>query len=289
MNFDAFVNDIQQNNWNVFGTEVYENGILTHSFGDTKDNLHEIFSATKTILSIAVGIAVDEDRFDINKSLLYYLPKSRIEKISSAQRKKFETITIRRLLTMSVGDFPFRAEGDSYLDFSLNTKISNPDEKTFNYSNISAYLVGVALTEALGTDLGSFIEERLFNPIGIDRFKYIRCPEGYFYGASGMELTVNELSRIGLLLYNKGVFDDKRIVSERYVDEATSVQQMNREGGYGYFIWKYLDGFSINGKCGQKCYILPKRKIIITYLSYIDDDTHMLKNSMQKNILDISQ
>jgi CubicO group peptidase (beta-lactamase class C family) len=279
MNFDAFVNDIQQNNWNVFGTEVYEDGILTHAFGDTQDNLHEIFSATKTILSIAVGIAVDEDRFDINKSILYYLPKERIDRISSEQRKVFDTISIRRLLTMSVGDFPFRAEGESYLDFSLKTKISNLEEKVFNYSNISAYLVGVALTEALGTDLGTFIEERIFNPLGIDRFKYSRCPEGYFYGASGMELTVNELSRIGLLLYNKGVFDDKRIVSERYVEEATSVQQMNREGGYGYFLWKYLDGFSINGKCGQKCYILPKRKIIITYLSYIDDDTHMVNYS----------
>ena len=52
-------------------------------------------------------------------------------------------------MTMSVGDLPFRPEGDSYLDFSLNSKIADPNEKVFNYSNISAYLVGVALTEAL--------------------------------------------------------------------------------------------------------------------------------------------
>ena len=61
MNFDAFVKDIQQNKMNVFGAEVYEDGVLTHAYGDTDENLHEIFSATKTILSIAVGIAVDEN------------------------------------------------------------------------------------------------------------------------------------------------------------------------------------------------------------------------------------
>ena len=35
MNFEAFVNDIEKNNWNVFGVEVYENGELTHSYKDT--------------------------------------------------------------------------------------------------------------------------------------------------------------------------------------------------------------------------------------------------------------
>ena len=104
-----------------------------------------------------------------------------------------------------------------------------------------------------------------------------------------MKLTVHDLSKIGLLLYNKGVYDGQRIVSEEYVDMATSIQQMNREGGYGYYIWKYRDGFSINGKWKQKCYVLPKRGIIVTYLSHIEDDSHDLLDSMEKNILGITK
>ena len=77
------------------------------------------------------------------------------------------------------------------------------------------------------------------------------------------------------------------IISEEYAGLATSVQQMNREGGYGFLIWKYRDGFSINGKWKQKCYILPDRGIIVTYLSHIEDGSHDLLNSMEKNILDI--
>ena len=287
MNFDAFVNDIKINEWNVFGTEVYEDGVLTHSWGDTEENLHEIYSATKVVLSIAIGIAIDEGKFDISRPVLDYLPENKTENLSLEQRRIFEKITLQRLMTMSVGDFPFRAEGDSYIDFALNTRISDPDERVFNYNNISAYLAGVALTEALGTDLGPFIEERILIPLGIDRYEYSRCPEGYFYGASGMKLTVNGLSRIGLLLYNKGVFDGKRILSEAYVDEATSVHQMNREGGYGYFIWKYLDGFSVNGKWGQKCYVLPARKIMVSSLAHIEADTTMIRTSLEKYILQI--
>ena len=287
MNFDLFIDDIQRNEWNVFGVEVYEDGKLTHVYGDTAKSLHDIYSATKSILSIAVGIASDEGKFDIDKSILYYLPKDKVENISSEQRKVFEKITIQRLLSMSVIDLPFRAEGDSYIDFALNTKISNPDAKTFNYNNISAYLVGVALTQALETDLGAFLENRIFAPLGITDFEYDRCPEGYFYGASGTKLTVNELSRLGRLLYNGGVFESHRILSEKYILEATSIQQMNREGGYGYFFWKYLDGFSINGKLGQKCYILPKRRLMISFLSHMEENTNLLRNSMEKNILGI--
>ena len=288
MDFDAFVRDITENGWNVFGTEVYENGLLTHSFGDL-NGLHDLYSATKTVLSLAVGIACDEGRFDINIPVIDYLPDEKISLLSENNMDAYKRITVSRLLTMSVAGLPFRAEGDSWLDFSLACEISDPEKRQFNYSNISAYLAGVCLTNALGEDLGTFIENRLFAPLDIRNYSYERCPDGYFYGASKMKLSVHDLSKFGLLLYNGGSYGDRQIVSRRYVDLATSVQQMNREGGYGYFIWKYRDGFSINGRCKQKCYVLPKRGIIVTYLSYIDDDTHDLLNSMEKNILGISE
>lgn len=102
-----------------------------------------------------------------------------------------------------------------------------------------------------------------------------------------MELTVHELSQVGLLLLNGGIYEGRRILSEEYVRLATGVRQMNREGGYGYFIWKYRDGFSINGKWKQKCYVLPKQGIVVTYLADIRDDSHELLESMERNILEI--
>ncbi|MBO4847321.1 MAG: serine hydrolase [Lachnospiraceae bacterium] len=283
--FEKFTQDIVNNDWKVFGCEVYEDGKLSFSFGDTKDNRHQIYSATKTVLSLAAGIAIDNKKIDVDKDILYYLPKKYTDGMQTDLKERFKKLTLHRLMTMSVPGFPFRAEGDDFVEFSLNCTDIKEDEVSFDYSNIPAYLTGVALSEAMDTDLCEFIDKNILNPLGVYDAGYTRSPEGYFYGASGMELTVNDLSKVGLLLYNKGVYEDKRIVSKEYVSKATSVLQMNREGGYGYYIWKYKDGFAILGKWKQKCYILPKRKLIITYLSDIRDDSHDLIQSMERNIL----
>ena len=66
MKFDAFIKDIKDNNWNVFGVEVYKKGELINIWGDTS-GLHEIYSATKGVVSIAVGIAYDEGLIDFDK------------------------------------------------------------------------------------------------------------------------------------------------------------------------------------------------------------------------------
>ena len=288
MDFQAFVEDIEKNHWNVHGVEVYQDGQLVHTYGDTIDNIYDIYSATKTILSLAVGLAYDRGLIDLQESILCYLPKERVEKMSQGQKSTFEKLTLHRLLTMSVSDFPFRPEGDSYLDFALSCEVKNPEEKVFNYSNICAYLVGVALTEVFGEDLAKVIDENIMEPLGITNYEYGRCPEGYFYGASWMKLTVHDLSKVGILLCNRGTYQGRRIVSEAYVEMATSVQQMNREGGYGYYIWKYRDGFSINGKWKQKCFCLPVQGIIVTYLCHIEDDSHDLLESMERNVLGVS-
>ncbi len=287
MNFEQFVADIKNNEWNVFGVEVYKDNKLLHSYGDTNEGIYNIYSAAKSIVSIAVGIAFDRGLINFDKSILEYLPRKNVENLTEIQRQIFNSITVQRLLTMSVEGFPFRPEGNNYLEFSLASKIDNPNEKVFSYSNIPVYLMCVALEQILEMDLGDFIVENILMPLDITKYEYARSPEGIFYGASNMKLTVNELSRIGLLMMNKGIYNKKRIISEKYVNLATSIQQMNREGGYGYYFWKYRDGFSINGKWKQKCYCLPNQKIVVTYLCHIEDESHDLLISMEKNILGI--
>ena len=283
--YEAFKNDILINHWPVYGVEIYEDGNLAYSFGDTKENIHPIYSCTKSILAIAVGIALDRNLIDISKDILYYIPEKYTLGLSKEMKEKWKKLSLYRLMTMSVPGFPFRAPDDNYMDFSFSIKDFNPDDNSFDYSNVPAYLVGVALSEAIGKDAWEFIKRNIFDPLEITDATYSRCSKGYFYGASGMEMSVNDLSKIGLLLYNGGTYNGKRIVSEEYVKKATSVLQMNHEGGYGFYIWKFHDGFSINGKFKQKCYILPKRKLIITYLSDIEDGSNVLRESMEKHIL----
>lgn len=285
MNFQGFINDIKQNNLQVYGVEVYKDGELIHSYGDTTENRYPIYSITKAFTSIAVGLAVDEGKMDIEKCILEYLPAWAVEKMSAEQEAVYQHITVKRLLTMSVKGYPFRLETDCWLTEALSFPLERVEEKAFDYTNVSAYLVGVAVSCAVGEDVYAYLNRKVFQPLGIREPKVGRCPDGYFYGASMMELTVHELSKVGLLLANGGVYEGKRILSEAYVKEATSVQQMNREGGYGYFFWKYRDGFSLNGKWGQKCYVLPSQGLIISFLAHIEEGSNGVRASMEKYIL----
>lgn len=282
MDFQGFAEDIRKHGWPVFGAEVYAEGDRKYTYGDTKKR-HPIYSATKTITALAVGMAVDAGKMDVHKSLLCYLPKQAKRSMTGMQREAYQHISIHRLMCMSVGGYPFRLSSDNWLEEALAYPVQQ--EPMFNYSNISAYLVGVAAAEALEEDLYSYLERKLFCPLGIDKPACMRCPDGYFYGASGMELSVQELSRIGLLLYNKGEYEGTRIVSSSFVQAACACQHRNREGGYGYFIWQYRDGFSINGKWGQKCYVLPGEGKMITFLSHMEEDTLPLRQSMEKHLL----
>lgn len=284
MNFKGFTDEICESGLDVHGAEVYEDGKLIAQYGDTTGR-YPIYSCTKAITSLAAGMAVEDGVMDINHSVLRYLPKEAIEGISAKQAETFEQITVRRLLTMSVSGLPFSNGGDNWIKNALNSKIDHVEDRQFNYSNVCAYLTGVSVSVAEKQDLYEMLTQRLFDPLDIQNPPHAASPCGFFNGATNMELSVNELSRIGMVFADGGVYKGRRIVSKEYIREACSIQQMNREGGYGYFIWKYRDGFSINGKWGQKCYILPDRRLMVTFLSDIPEESDRVRECMERHIL----
>ncbi|MBR6020073.1 MAG: serine hydrolase [Lachnospiraceae bacterium] len=285
MNFQGWIDDIERMQLDVKGIEVYRGGVLTDSYGDTTQTRFPIYSATKSVLSLAFGIAWEEGLIDPDECVLKYLPRDVVDEMSDVQRETFSVFTIRRLLTMSVGGFPFRPEGDDWLRYSLACPIERPQEVTFDYSNIPSYLVGVALAGAIGGDVWELVRDRILEPLDIVGAEYQRSPEGFFYGASGLELTTNEFSRLGRMLLAGGEYNGKRIVSKEYIETATKVWIQNREGGYGFYFWKYRDGFYLSGKWGKRCYVLPKEDMVLTYIAHMENGSDALVNSLQTHIL----
>lgn len=88
MNFNALIKEIETRQWDVYGMEVYENGRLTHSYGDTLDSGFPIYSATKSIISIAAGIALDQGKIELERSILEYLPAGATGQMSESQDRK---------------------------------------------------------------------------------------------------------------------------------------------------------------------------------------------------------
>ena len=284
---ETFIQRVKENNCPVYGIEIYFQGRVVEAYDFVPKQRHPIYSATKAFTSTAVGLAVDEGRFSIEAPIYDYIKDEIPSNISEEQLKVFHKMSIKRLLTMSVPGYPFRPESENWLKEALTYPIQFNETPVFQYSNIPAYLVGVAVEKAVGEHLASYLESRLFKPLGIENPEYMNCPSGHFYGASGMKLTVNELARLGQLYLQKGIYEEKRILSENWVNEATAIQQMNREGGYGYYFWKYKDGVQISGKWGQKCCIFPKQQLMITYLSEIKDGPDVALLTIEREILSL--
>lgn len=287
--FETLVKTIEQNNWTVYGLEIRKNGELLQVYGDTKEKRYPIYSATKSFVSTAAGIAVKEGTFSVKESIFDYL-KSEVPVYATKEQKDvLKKLTVERLMTMSVKGYPFRPEGEDWLSYSLLYPLSDVEIPAFNYSNIPAYLVGVALEKATGEHLADYLTPRLFEPLKIEKPVYANCPSGHFYGASGMELTVEELGRLGQLYLAEGVWMGERIFTEEWGREATSVKTACREGGYGYFIWKYKEGFRITGKWGKRCFVFPKTGITVTYLSDMQNESEDLTAAVMACIETINE
>lgn len=268
LKIDNLISYIEQEKLAIHGLEVWNDSKLIKTWGNTTDRF-PIYSITKSLVSIAFGIAESDGIVSVSDSIAKYVP----------EMSNFSELTFERLLTMSIKGLPFRPEGENWLSFIAQQKFSL-EEREFCYSNLNAYLVSVALENALNCPLSDYLNEKVFAPLGIENPPYGLSPENHFNGASGIELSVQELSKIGQFLMNKGVYDGKQIISGAYLERATSVQQLNKEGGYGYFFLKFLDGFSLNGKWGQKCYCFPERKIMLSFLANLPDGSGELKKKI---------
>jgi len=282
--FSHLVKEIEDNHWTVYGLQIRKDGELLQEYGDAKTTRHPIYSATKSFVSTAAGIAAGEGKFAVRESVYEYLKSEVPAYATKEQVDTLKKLTIERLMTMSVKGYPFRTESGDWLTEALLCPLEAVETPEFNYSNISAYLVGVALEKAVGEHLVKYLTPRLFEPLGIENPVYGNCPAGHFYGASQMELTVDELGRLGQLYLNKGMWNNTRILAEEWVTEATSVKTACREGGYGYFIWKYKDGFRITGKWGQRCFVFPDTGITVTYLSDMQQQSEDLTAAVMRCI-----
>lgn len=286
---ELFVNRIIEKKLELYGINIKQDGRLVDSHNFIPPVRHPIYSATKSFTSTAVGLAVEEKLLSPEDGILKYLEEELPKSILTETKGNLAQLTIKRLLTMSVSGYPFRPEGEDWLSFALSVPLSHVEIEAFDYSNIPAYLVSVIVEKAVKQNLLDYLKPRLFEPLGIIEPSCSFCTGGHFYGASGMNLTVEELSRLGQLYLQQGEWNGKQLLSPAWVKEATSKQIETREGGYGYYFWRCPEnGYRISGKWGQCCYVFPEKKLVITYMGNLQDhsDSEYVSKCLYETIYD---
>ncbi|WP_058300262.1 serine hydrolase domain-containing protein [Gorillibacterium timonense] len=271
---ESFIQHVHELGLQVNGVIVTQNGrrLLEHAF--VPDKRQRIYSCTKTFLGTACGVALDQGLFSLHDQAVNYFADEWA--LTSADRRQWEQVTIERLLTMSIADFPFSCKSEkNWLNAILDLPLPEISRKQLNYSNVPTYLLSIILERASGRKTWEFMAEHVFTPLDIEPVADgANCPEGYFIGGYGIAATLRELDRLGHLYGNDGVYQGRRIVSEEWTREAMKPHGMKPEGngGYGYLMWSVPGvGAMIAGMLGQICLICRDKNAVITILSDLPD------------------
>jgi CubicO group peptidase (beta-lactamase class C family) len=261
------------------------------------DDTHNVASVTKSITSALIGIAIDGGYIqDVNQKVLDFFP----EYVPAADDFQKRTITIRHLLTMTA---PFawkttdrrrfepldrlRRQRD-WVTFILNLLGRNGQPGKFQYCTAGIHLLSAIITRTTGLSTREFANERLFRPLGMSEIPdyemksfgledvfgknvkgWIHDPAGVTIGGFGLTITPRDMARFGFLYLTKGQWDDKQIISEKWIVESTAINPIK----YGYLWWlrdeDNIFSYSALGSGGSVICVIPGKDLVVAIASQI--------------------
>ncbi len=256
---------------------VFEEYFYEHN----KNKVHELRSATKSIVSALTGIAIDKGYIKSkNETVLSFFPEYSIQNPSKAKEK----ITIENLLTNesgldcdvsnpnSVGNETTMNNSEDWVKFTLDLPMIDSAGGKGMYCSGNPITLGRIIEKSTKQTLPDFAKENLFKPLGISNFVWNFKPD-----KSSVEtfcqayLTSRDLAKLGLLYLNIGRWKNKQIISENWVNLSLKKHSIVQGVDYGYLWWnKYLESngkkyfsFAAQGNGGQKIYIFKELNMVI--------------------------
>lgn len=241
------------------GLLILRNGkmIADATFGAfSHDVWHITHSEGKSVTGLAIGILIDEGRLSLDDRLVDVL-SAYTNKLTAFMHKD---VTIRHLLNMTSGA-SFNEAGsvteEDWIKSYFESAVLTAPGSAFNYNSMNSYMLSAVIKEVTGEGLVDYLTPRLFEPLGIRNFFWEKCPKGVEKGGWGLYIMPEDIAKIGQMVLSRGVWNGKRIVSEAWIDAATSVQAHPPETlgnyDYGYQIWvgRGENAFLFNGMFGQ--------------------------------------
>jgi CubicO group peptidase (beta-lactamase class C family) len=242
---------------------------------------HVMYSVTKSFTSTAVGFASQEGLLSVNDTVLSFFP----DRVPDKPAEKMKEMRIRDLLRMSTGHAkdPSPAVRESkdgaWVKTFLASEVEDKPGTHFLYNSAGSYVLGAVVQKVSGQTLEEFLRPRLFEPLGIDAPFWGKSPEGVNLGDGGISLRTEDLAKFGQFYLQRGVWNGERLLSEDWVDAATSLQtasggnpDSNWDAGYGYQFWRNKrTGYRADGAFGQFSFVLPKYDAVLAVTSGTSD------------------
>lgn len=261
---------------NLRAVIVARNGEILYERGPV-DVPTNIKSASKTIISALVGIAIDKGVLEgVDQKIATFLSASFPENPDP----RLSEITIEDLMTMRAG--LERTSGANYgswvaspnwvRDALARPFVDEPGGRML-YSTGNTHLLSAVLTRASGKSTLALANDWLGQPLGLRIASWDRDRQGIYLGGNNMAVSPRDLLKFGELYRNRGTLEGMRILPETWVDASwTPVTESFFTGhgyGYGWFSTD-LAGQRVNyawGHGGQMLYVVPGAGLTVVMTS----------------------
>lgn len=232
---------------------------------------HMLYSLSKSFTSTAIGFAAQEGKLSITDPVISFFP----DEIPSEPGDNLKAMRIKDLLRMNTGhqeDATGRIRtGENWVKAFLALPVEHKPGTHFVYNSAATYMLSAIIQKVTGMTLLEYLKPRLFEPLGIKNPTWESDPQGINFGGWGLSITTEDIAKLGQLYLQKGVWKGEQLLSEEWVNEATSLQTSNGsnpdsdwEQGYGYQFWRCRHNFYRgDGAFGQFCIVMPDHDAVL--------------------------
>jgi CubicO group peptidase (beta-lactamase class C family) len=259
---------------NVAGLLVIKDGRITYErygLGNTPDSRWISFSVTKSVVSMLVGAAIHDGYIDsVDEMVSDYLPR--------LKGSPYDQSTIRNIMQMASGvewnedyaDPASDVNSASWQTVALYDYLGRKQREAapgseFNYNTAETNLVGTLLRSAIGNNLSTYLEEKIWRPFGMESDAYwtLTEPGGGEFGGCCINATLRDYGRLGLFALAEGhLADGTAVLPDRWMVESTTPSAAYP--GYGYMWWLSKAGaYRARGIFGQGICIHPEQNVVV--------------------------
>jgi CubicO group peptidase (beta-lactamase class C family) len=247
---------------------------------------HAVYSVSKSVLSVAAGLAVAEGRLSLDESVVHAFA----DKVPANPAANLKAMRVRDLLRLTtghraedLGEFPYQSEADLVRAF-LEIAVPDKPGTHFIYDEPAVYLLSAIIQKVTGRSALDYLRPRLFAPLGIPNPTWWATADGTTLGASGLSLRTEELARFALLHLQHGRWLGRQLIPAQWVEAATSLQtatgsdpDRDADQGYGYLIWRLRHGcYGGIGLLGQMCIVMPDHQAVLVITGATTDPQSLL-------------
>ena len=246
--------------------------------GYDKESIVPSFSMAKSVTSILIGCAIDEGLIkSVDEPITNYIPE--------LTKNGFDKVTIKHLLQMTSGiKFnesyvnPFGDAASFYYGLNLRKEIGKIKLKTepgkkFEYVSGNTQLLGLVLERSLKEKtITSYLQDKIWTPLEMEydaSWSIDRKKNGLEKTFCCLNARARDFAKIGRLYKNKGNWNGKQIVSQKWVEESTKLDTSEGSANFYQYQWWLPtpnEDFMAEGILGQFVYVNPSKDLIIVRL-----------------------